>query len=403
VARRFTLVTLLGIRPDLIRMHKLLRLLDEGQRAGGYRHIFVHSGQHYDFELDGVFYRELGVRRPDLNLRVGAMLKRRGATGHVHQTALLFQKTAEMLDSLRPDAVLFLGDTNTVLASIIVAKSQAPVIHIEGGGRSYDWRMPEEKNRITIDHLSDLIYCYLERYRQILLAEGVPGFRVVSVGNIIVDAIQAFLPAAERRPVLERLGVRPGQYALCTLHREENVEDCARLSARIRELVKLSRRLPVVLPVMPRVKFRLRDYGLLRLLRNSRVIQTAPLGFLDFLKLERHARVILTDSGTVQEEALILGVPCVVARLSTERPETIAAGATVLCPQSLDRGVRKALALDPSWNRSVLNPQGGSPSERIYRDLVKKIRSGFFRKSRTYGRLSGNRFVRQAYGKKGVR
>ncbi len=401
MARRFTLVTLLGIRPDIIRMHKLLRLLDQGQQKGGYRHVFVHSGQHYDFELDGVFYRQLGVRRPDWNLRVGRLLKKRGATSHVYQSGLLFEKTARMLESLRPDAVLFLGDTNTVLAALIVAKRQVPVIHLEGGGRSFDWRMPEEKNRITIDHLSDVIYCYLERYRQILLSEGVPGFRAVTTGNIIVDALQAFLPAAERRPVLEGLGLRPGKYALCTLHREENVEDSKALGTRVRGLVRLSRRMPVVFPVMPRVQVRLRQARLAALLRKSRVIQTTPLGFLDFLKLERHARLIITDSGTVQEEALLLGVPCVVSRLSTERPETLAAGATLLCPSDLEAGIRQALALDRTWDRSVLNPQGGSPSERIYRDLVSKIQSGFFPSARSYRVLRGNPFVRQAYGKEG--
>ena len=141
----FKLVTFLGIRPDIIRMHKLLALLDQGQVRHNYTHTYVHSGQHFDFQLDGVFHRQLIVKPPKLNLRTGRSLKRTGKTGHVHQSALLFQKTAEMLERLRPDAVLYLGDTNTVLSSIIVAKYNIPVIHIEGGGRSFDWRMPEEK------------------------------------------------------------------------------------------------------------------------------------------------------------------------------------------------------------------------------------------------------------------
>lgn len=396
--KKFTLVTFLGIRPDIIRTHKLLALLDRGQARHGYRHVYVHSGQHFDYGLDGVFYQQLRVRRPDLNLRTGRILKRTGRTSHVYQSALLFQKTASMLERLRPDAVLYLGDTNTVLSSIIVAKYGVPVIHIEGGGRSYDWRMPEEKNRITIDHLSDLIYCYLERYRRILVAEGIPGYRVVTVGNIIVDALESFLPAAEQSRILDRLGLRERDYILVTLHREENIEDPEILAEKLGGLRKLSRLMPVVLPAMPRVRARMRKYKLEKLLHAPGIFQTEPLGFLDFMKLERHARLIVTDSGTVQEEALILGVPCLVARRSTERPETIAAGATILADGDLCGNARRVLEMSTNWDRSVLNPLGGSPSERIYRDLVERIGSGFFTRSRSLEVLKQNPFAREAYG-----
>lgn len=394
----FTLVTLLGIRPDIIRMHKLLRLLDNGQSRHGYRHVYVHSGQHFDDELDGVFHRQLRVRAPDLNLRVGATLRKIGRTGHVHQSALLFRKVASMLETLRPDAVLFLGDTNTVLSSLIVAKYNVPVVHIEGGGRSYDWRMPEEKNRIAIDHLSDLIYCYLDRYRRILLAEGIPQRRVVVVGNIIVDAIAGFLPLAERNPILARLGLQPRKYALCTLHREESIIDAGGLARKLAGLRELSRVLPVVFPVMPRVKAQIRNQRLGKFLKGTAVIPTPPLGFLEFLRLEQCARVIVTDSGTVQEEALLLGVPCLVARRSTERPETIAAGATILAETDLCKNALAAMRLDSHWDRSVLNPAGGSPSVRIYRDLLSRIRTGFFERSRAFSPSETNRFAREAYG-----
>src|SRR4029077_2295587 len=229
--KKFQLVTFLGIRPDIIRMHKLLALLERGQTRHGYRHIYVHSGQHFDYRLDGVFHRQLNVRRPSLNLRTGRTLKKTGKTTHVYQSAVLFQRTSQMLDRLRPDAVLYLGDTNTVLSAIIVAKYNIPVIHIEGGGRSFDWRMPEEKNRIVIDHMSDLTYCYLDRYKQLLINEGVPEFRIVTVGNIIVDALSSFLPIADKSPVVNRLGLKEKGYALCTLHREENIDDANILMA----------------------------------------------------------------------------------------------------------------------------------------------------------------------------
>ena len=396
--KTFNLVTFLGIRPDIIRTHKLLELLDRGQSQNGYRHIYVHSGQHFDDELDGIFHRQLKVRPPDLNLGIGRALKRRGKGGHVEQAALLFTKTAEMLERLRPDAVLYLGDTNTVLSSMVVAKYRVPVLHIEGGGRSFDWRMPEEKNRIIIDHLSDVIYCYLDRYKQILLSEGVPAYRVVVVGNIIVDALHAFLPRADLNPILKRLGVEEREYILCTLHREENIEDSAGFIAKLRGLQELSRDIPVVFPMMPRVRSKVKSLGLQKLFENSRILCTKPLGFLEFLKLEKEARLIVSDSGTVQEEALLLGVPCLVARRSTERPETITAGATVLAENDLCSNASTALGLMEDWDRNVLNPTGGSPSDRIYKDLIEKISSGFFARSRHFDTLKTNHFAREAYG-----
>jgi len=399
---RFKLVTLLGIRPDLIRMHKLIRLLDRHQRGNGYAHVFAHTGQHYDYELDEVFYKQLGVRRPDVNLRVGKTLKRRGGpTTYAHQTALLFERLAGFFEDEKPDAVLYLGDTNTVLSSIVAARQGIPVIHIEGGGRSYDWRMPEEKNRIVIDHLSDMIYCYLPRYRDILLREGVPSYRIQVVGNLIVDAIDDYLPEAERSGIMERLGVRPREFVLFTLHREENTADPVALARTIKALARLTARLrcPAVFPVMPRVRRLLLAERLPPVLKRAKIIETGPLGFLEFLKLERNATLIISDSGTVQEEALILGTPCLVARRSTERPETIRAGATVLSEEHLYEEALRALRTLKRWDRTVLNPFRTSPSERIFRDLVKKINTGFFKKSRSYAFIKNDRLIREAYGR----
>ncbi|HXW16664.1 MAG TPA: UDP-N-acetyl glucosamine 2-epimerase [Candidatus Acidoferrales bacterium] len=396
--KKFTLLTFLGIRPDIIRMQRLLALLDRGQRKFGYRHIFVHSGQHFDYQLEGIFYRQLGVRLPDSNLRVGRDLKKVNKGSHVEQAALLFIRTAATIEKFRPDAVLYLGDTNTVLTSLVVAKYGVPVIHIEGGGRSYDWRMPEEKNRIIVDHLSDVIYCYLDRYKQILLAEGIPEFRTVVVGNLIVDAIRNFLPAAARNPILKKLGVVAKSYALCTLHREEHLENRKILTTKLRELSKLARTLPVVFPVMPRLRSSIHKFNLRGLLDELNLNCTEPLGFLEFLNLEKNAALIITDSGTVQEEALVLGVPCLVARRSTERPETLAAGASLLAEDDLEKSALQALDLPRTWDRAVLNPLGGSPSERIFSDILEKIHSGYFLRSRKFEMLGAYPFVNEAYG-----
>lgn len=397
---KFRLVTLLGIRPDLIRMFKLIELLDEGQKKHGYEHIFMHTGQHFDYELDGIFYEELKLRKPDHNLGVGKTLKERGGpTGHAYQTALLFERTAQMIEEYQPDAIMYLGDTNSVLSSIVVARYGVPVIHIEGGGRSFDWRMPEEKNRVVIDHLSDMIYCYLPRYRDILLREGIPGYRIKAVGNIIDDAIVRFLPMADKTTILKDLGIKPKQFCVSTIHREENTVKKEILSEIFTDLAKLSKKMPVVLPIMPRVGGLIEKFNLEPIFKNSNIIRTKPLGFLEFLKLEKEAELIVSDSGTVQEEALILGTPCLIARLSTERPETIVAGATILSSQNIYENALKALELPKGWDRTTLNPSGISPSETIFNDMVHKIKTDFFRKSRLFDTVGRDYIVNQAYGK----
>lgn len=398
---KFKIVTLLGIRPDIIRMHKLIRLLDEGQEKNNYTHIFAHTGQHFDYELDEIFYDQLQVRKPTINLNIGKTLKEKGGiTTFVDQMGILFNKTAELIETERPDAVIFLGDTNSVLASQVFARYNIPVIHIEGGGRSYDWRMPEEKNRIVIDHLSDMIYCYLPRYKEILISEGVPDYRIKVIGNIIDDALKSFLSLAEKSSILEKLQINRYSYALTTIHREENTENKEELIAKIDGLIQLAKDMPVVFPLMPRVKKALDKFGLSLILNHANVIQTKPLGFLDFLHLEKYAKVIVTDSGTIQEEALILGVPCLVTRLSTERPETIQAGATILAHESLYENAKKALSLKKDWNRTILNPFNTSPSEIVFQDLIEKINSDFFKNSRTFNYIKTNPFVHEAYNVK---
>lgn len=399
--KKFKLVTLLGIRPDFIRMHKLIRLLDDCDLI---EHFFVHSGQHFDYEMDEIFFKELNIRQPDLNFEIGKTLKEKGEkTNHAYQTALLAKKLADFLEKYEPEAVMYLGDTNTVVSSLIVAKYNIPVIHIEGGGRSFDWRMPEEKNRIIIDHLSDAIYSYLERYKEILLSEGIDDFRVKVVGNIIVDAIKDYSSQVDKSTILKNLGLQEKNFLLVTLHREENITNKLILAWTLRDLSRFAqeKQIPIVLPVMPRLKTAIEQFGLSNLLTNDYFITTKPLGFFEFLKLEKTARLIVSDSGTVQEEALIVGTPCVVARRSTERPETIWAGASILegfeGKDVLYNKMNEAWLKKTNWDRDVLNPAGGSPSERIFNDLIEKIQNDYFKKSRTLEFFKNNKFIKQAY------
>jgi len=401
---KFKLVTLLGIRPDYIRMFKLIKLIDE-QAKDEIEHILVHSGQHYDEELFGIFLKELGVREPDIDLGIGLTLKERGESNFALQTGLLDERLYNMLGEVKPDAVMYLGDTNTVLSSIVVARLGIPVIHLEAGGRSFDWRMPEEKCRIVIDHLSDALYSYLPRYKENLLAEGIADFRVTHIGNIIVDAVDAFMPKVEASNILNELGVEAKKFIVITLHREENTTNEEILKRKLTEIGQFAKEkgMPVVFPLMPRVRAILEKANLMHLVENDQFIITKPLGFFDFMRLEKEARLIVSDSGTVQEEGLILGAPTVIARQSTERPETIWAGATILQQEERDgrltECMHEAWDMPTDWDRNILNPDGGSPSERVLEDLLKKIEEEYFKKSRSYETIKDNKFVRRAYGK----
>jgi len=402
--KKFKLITLLGIRPDYIRMCELIKLLDEGQKKNNYTHLLVHSGQHYDPELFDIFLEELNIRKPDIDLNIGRILIRNKKEGLGHQQALLIEKVHEMISREKPDAVMFLGDTNTVLSSIIIARSNIPVIHIEAGGRSYDWRMPEEKNRIIIDHLSDALYCYLPRYRDILLSEGIDDFRIKVVGNIIHDPLKKYDKKIDQRDILKKLKIDSKRYILVTIHREENISNKEILKQKLSDINRFAKEknIPIVFPLMPRVEVALKKHNIHSLINNELWITKKPFGFLDFTKLEKEARLIVTDSGTVQEDGLILRTPAVVARRSTERPETIKAGATVLegfeGKDSLYKKMIEGWKIKEDWDKKILNPQGGSPSKRIYTDLIQKVKKNYFNESRNLNKIKKVSFVRDAYG-----
>lgn len=400
--KKFKLLTLLGIRPDYIRMYKLIKLLDENKND--LEHVLVHSGQHYDLELFGNFLKEFNIRQPDYDLGVGLSLKEKGIFNHAYQVALLNERLYDLLEKIKPDAVMYLGDTNTVLSSVTVARCSIPVIHLEAGGRSFDWRMPEEKNRVVIDHLSDALYSYLPRYKEILISEGIDDFRVKVIGNIIVDAVDDYNQKADESGILNSLEIQEKNFILVTLHREENVSLKEILENKLSDILKFAKenKLPVVFPIMSRTQALIEKFNLNYILDDPIFIKTKPLGFFDFLRLEKSARLVISDSGTVQEETLILGTPCVIARRSTERPETIWAGATILegqeGPNTLYNKIVEAYNIPTDWDRNVLNPEGGSPSQRTYEDIINKIKSGYFESSRRFDAIKHNPFAKGAYG-----
>jgi UDP-GlcNAc3NAcA epimerase len=346
------IVTIVGNRPQFVKAAAVSRLLRERHEE-----LLVHTGQHYDDELSKVFFEELGIPAPDREL--GA-----GSGSNTEQTARILAALAPVLDELRPGLALVYGDTNSTLAgALAAAQADIPVGHVEAGMRSFDRSMPEELNRVLTDHASDLLLCSTQTAMDNLDREGVHG-QAHLVGDVMADVSLAFREiAAERSAILGELGLEPGTYLAVTAHRAGNVDDPARLERLVALLEALPQ--PVVFPVHPRTRARLEAAGLLD--RLDGVTLVPPLGYLDFLELARHARAILTDSGGVQKEAYLLGVPCVTLRDTTEWVETVDAGWNVLV--DLDReAALAALERTPPPERPELYG-GGRAAERV-RDAV---------------------------------
>jgi UDP-GlcNAc3NAcA epimerase len=318
-------LTVIGNRPQFVKAAAVsARLRRHAQE------VLVHTGQHYDDALSEVFFSELGLPRPEHRLDLG------GGT-NTSQTARMLEALEPLLATEAPDAVLVYGDTNSTLAgALAAAQAQIPVAHVEAGMRSYDRTMPEELNRVLTDHASSLLLCSTEGAAATLRDEEVGG-EVVVVGDVMVDVFELVGPRArERTSVLEALEVDPGEYVLATAHRAGNVDDPARLARLVELLTAVPG--PVVLPLHPRTRARLESAGLLDALDG--VVLAPPLGYLDFTALLLHARAVLTDSGGVQKEAYLAGLPCVTLRDTTEWRETVEAGWNTL----VDLDARQALA-----------------------------------------------------------
>lgn len=339
--RIVSVVVVLGTRPEIVKM--ALVIMELARREADF--FILHTGQHYSYNLDRAFFEQLRLPGARFNLEVGS-------DSHAGQTAKIMAGVERVLAETKASCVLAEGDTNSVLgACLAAAKLPAMAGHVEAGLRSYDRRMPEEINRILADHCSDHLFAPTPQSRRTLLQEGIPDERIHMTGNTIVDAVQENLESADRGPgAPARIGLRPGEYFLVTLHRQENVDDAARLSAILAGLNAVDREfgLPVLWPIHPRSRARLREFGI----EPGRVMLEKPMDYLAFLGMEQHARLILTDSGGVQEEACVLGVPCVTLRDNTERPETLEIGCNVLAGADggrIMRAVRTMLCRERRW------------------------------------------------------
>lgn len=334
------IMTILGTRPEIIRLSCIIPLLDELSE-----HVLVHTGQNFDRNLSDLFFEELGLRQPDHILQCS------GETVFT-QIGSILSGCERLMQAERPDRLLLLGDTNSALSAIVAKRMGIPVYHMEAGNRCYDDRVPEEVNRRVIDHSSDILLPYTERSRQNLIREGIAGERIYVTGNPIHEVIQHYAPQIDRSTILKDLGIERNGYFLVTMHRAENVDKQERIEKLTAAFTLLQQEygLPFIISTHPRTRIRMEQFGLDR--SNPMLRFMPPFGFFDFIELEKHALCVLSDSGTVQEETALLGVPNVTLRDATERPETLECGSNMLSGADVDfvvSSVHTVLALRQAW------------------------------------------------------
>jgi UDP-N-acetylglucosamine 2-epimerase (non-hydrolysing) len=348
-------LTILGTRPEIIRLSEVIKLLD-----GLCEHRVAHTGQNFDAALSDVFFEDLELRAPDVHLGIRA-------TRFGQQVGAILAAVDALLEQEQPDRVLILGDTNSGLSAIMAARRSIPVYHMEAGNRCYDDRVPEEINRRIIDHSSTVLMPYTHRSKENLQREGIERDRIFVIGNPIREVLLAHETKIDASAVRARLGIASGGYFVATLHRAENVDDGARLQLLLTGLRDISREYdaPVVTSLHPRTRDRIAAFGLDAGEADLRLID--PLGFIDFVALEKGARAVITDSGTVQEECTIFGIPNVTIRDVTERAETVEAGSNILSgaePATLARAMKVALTGPADWS---------APPEYLVRNVSRTV------------------------------
>lgn len=335
------IITVLGTRPEIIRLSLIIKKLDVLCD-----HVLVHTGQNFDKNLSDLFFQEMGVRAPDHHLEIRA-----NSAGE--QIAKIIERCEKIFQDEKPDRILILGDTNSALCAVIAKRMGIPVYHMEAGNRCFDDRVPEEVNRRIVDHSSDILLPYTHRSKENLFREGFPANRVYVTGNPIAEVIDHYIPQIEKSRILEILGLKPQKYFLATIHRAENVDYEERFNQILMGLKHAAEQhnFPVIVSTHPRTKARLEGQKDKKLGDLVRFVE--PFGFFDFVKLEQKTFCALSDSGTVQEECAIFGIPNVTVRDVTERPETIDCGSNILSganEKSLLRAIKVVTTLPPRWH-----------------------------------------------------
>lgn len=321
-------LTIVGTRPELIKMSRVIAELDRHTR-----HVLVHTGQNYDYELNQIFFDDLEIRKPDHFL---------GAVGEsaVQTIAQVIMKSDEILASEEPDAVLLYGDTNSCLAVIAAKRRKIPVFHMEAGNRSFDQRVPEELNRKVLDHLSDINLVLTEHARRYLIAEGIRPETIIKTGSHMDEVLKHYMPRIEKSDAVQRFGFTPGKFFVVSAHREENVDTSDNLRDLVTSLNALAGAygLPIIVSTHPRTRKRLDVLGMTDI--HPLIDFAKPFGFFDFVKLQMEAKCVISDSGTITEESTLLNIPAITIRYAHERPEGMDEGTLIMC------GLKKEEVLD---------------------------------------------------------
>lgn len=361
------ILTLVGTRPELIKMSLVIRKLDSMSN-----HVLVHTGQNYDYSLNQVFFDDLGIRKPD------HFLEAAGRTAS-ETIARIIQKSDEVLAREKPEALLIYGDTNSGLSIIAAKRHKIPVFHLEAGNRCFDQRVPEEVNRKIIDHLSDVNLVLTEHARRYLLAEGLPGDRIFKVGSHLAEVLHTFREKFDRSDILSRLGLEPDKFFVVSAHREENVDSPKRLEALLEQLRHLDEafKLPIIVSTHPRTQQRLSSLNTESLPDSIRFLP--PFGFTDYIKLQKSAYCVLSDSGTITEEASLLDLPAVTFRDAHERPEGMDVGTLIVAPLGRAslveavRAVRMGMSLESRFAGKVPDYEAPEVSTKVVRIVLSYI------------------------------
>lgn len=348
------ILTIVGTRPELIKMSRVIQLFDKHTQ-----HILVHTGQNYDYELNKVFFDELDIREPDYFMDAAV------AGAPMETIGNILKKSDEILAKEKPDAVLIYGDTNSGLSVIAAKRRKIPIFHMEAGNRCFDARVPEEINRRIIDHTSDVNFTLTRHAKEYLVSEGIPGDRVIVSGSHMQEVLEHYSPQIEKSDVLKRLGLIKNEYFILSLHREENVDR----PERIRELSKLVTSLEsvfkakIIVSTHPRTRARLENEGV-----NDDSVFMPPFGFFDYITLQKNAKCVISDSGTISEESNLLGFPAVTIRDAHERPEIMDAGGLIMASlntEEIINSVKVVTALGSAKMDLVDDYRGGQVSRKI--------------------------------------
>ena len=363
----FKVMTIVGTRPELIKMSRVIAELDQHVN-----HLLVHTGQNYDYELNGLFFEDLGIRMPDYFLE---------AVGdNAAQTiARVIEKSDAILEKEKPDAVLLYGDTNSCLAVIAAKRRKIPVFHMEAGNRCFDQRVPEELNRKVLDHLSDINLVLTEHARRYLIAEGIRPETIIKTGSHMQEVLEYYKPQIEKSDILNKLGLKSNHFFIVSAHREENIDSPQNMQDMIQTLNALAQeyKVPVIVSTHPRTKKKLDSMELVKL--DPLVQFLKPFGFCDYIKLQMEALCVVSDSGTISEEGSLLNLPAIMIRNAHERPEGMDVGTVIMSGLKKDRvldAVKVIVAQHDKTKRvmhAVADYEGGPVSKQILRIVLSYI------------------------------